>query len=197
MRGAADVEEINAQASVFMKQGIRLMDDARPEAIAAALGYFDRALELRRGLPFETSPMLRYDLAACWLNRADALMRLGNSEQIQLALCAYDEGNRSASRSTIARGLAISKAAGHCAPESWPGITIPRYLRYRRGYSGNSATAIEILEARARGQITDRRYLLAAVWMNLANARLAEENTQSERTRRGSSSPCHYPCCRP
>ena len=137
MTGAADVEEINAQASVFMKQGIRLMDNARPEAIAAALGYFDRALELRRGLPFETSPMLRYDLAACWLNRADALVRLRKFRTDPIGALRIRRGDRSASRSTVARGLAISKTAGHCTPESWPGITIPRYLRYRRSYRRN------------------------------------------------------------
>src|SRR5579872_3683758 len=87
----ADVQEIDAKASVFMKEGISLMDEARPEAIAGALQCFNRALELRRRLPIETSPMLRYGLAACWLNRADALMHLETSEQTQMALCSYDE----------------------------------------------------------------------------------------------------------
>lgn len=180
MRGDADVEEINAQASVFMKQGLRSMDDARPEALAAALGYFDRALELRRGLPIETSPMLRYDLAACWLNRADALMCPGNSKQIQLALCAYDEAI------ALLRDLPLH--------EDW---RFPRRLaiaHQNRGLAlrspdisaiaaaiGEFATAIEILEAEHTARITDRLYLLAAVWMNLASARLAEERTRGER----------------
>ncbi len=173
------MEEINAQASVFMKQGIRLMDDARPEAIAAALGYFDRALELRRGLPFETSPMLRYDLAACWLNRADALVRLQNSEQIQLALCAYDEGIALLrdlplhADSRFPRRLAIAHQNRGLALRSHDISAIARAI-------GEFATAIKILEAEHGARITDRRYLLAAVWMNLASARLAEGNTPSE-----------------
>ena len=171
------MEEINAQASIFMEQGLRLMDGTRPEAIGAALGYFDRALELRRGLPIETSPMLRYDLAACWLNRADALVRPGKSKQIQLALCAYDEAiallrdlplhedSRFPRRLAIAhqnRGLALQSHAIAAAIE---------------GFS----RSIEILENEHAARITDRLYLLAAVWMNLAGARLAEESTQGER----------------
>jgi tetratricopeptide (TPR) repeat protein len=176
----ADVEQINRQASVFMEEGIRLMDDARPEAMGAALGYFDRALELRRRLPIETSPMLRYDLAACWLNRADVLMRPGNSEQIRLALCAYDEAiallrglplhedSRFSRRLAIAhqnRGLALQRDSISAIPAAIEEI----------------ARAIKILEHEHAAQITDRLYLLAAVWMNLANASLAEESTQGER----------------
>lgn len=176
----ADVEEINRQASIFMKQGIRLVDDDSPEAVGAALGYFDRALELRRGLPIEAFPVLRYDFAACWLNRGDVLMRLGNSEQMQSALCAYDEGI------ALLRDLPLH--------EDW---RFPRRLaiaHQNRGLALQShdtsaiataveefAKAIEVLEHEQSAQIPDRLYLLAAVWMNLANVRLAEESSQSER----------------
>jgi tetratricopeptide (TPR) repeat protein len=177
---SANVEEINTQASAFMKEGIRLMDDGRTKAIAAALGYFDRALELRRGLPSETSPMLRYDLAACWLNRADALMRLRNAEHIHLALSAYDEAfallrdlplhedARFPRRLAIAhqnRGLALQSQSSSATVEAM------------REFS----KAIAMLEHEHAAQINDRLYLLAAVWMNLANAELAEASTQSEK----------------
>ena len=74
-----------------MKRGIRLLNDARPESIREALTCFDEALELRRQLPLETTPSVTYGLAACWLNRADALMRLEDATQIGMALRAYDE----------------------------------------------------------------------------------------------------------
>ncbi len=53
-----------------MQEGIRLMQSDKDAD--AALLQFDRALELRRRLPTEV-PMHAYALAACWLNRAEAL----------------------------------------------------------------------------------------------------------------------------
>jgi len=177
----ADVQEIDAQASVFMNEGIRLMDDTRSEVIAAALQCFDCALELRCRLPIETSPMLRYSLAACWLNRADALMRLVEiHEHTQLALRSYGqaldllrdlplhEDARFARRLAIAhqnRGLALQSQNTSVTSE-----IMQEFLK-----------AIQILEHEYAAQINDRLYLLAAVWTNLANAELAEPDTQSEK----------------
>jgi len=174
-----EVEEINTQASTFMKEGIRLMDDARPEAIAVALACFDRALELRRDLPIETSPMLRYDLSACWLNRADALMRLANSEQFQLALLAYDEAIGLLrdlplhEDSRFPRRLAIAHQNRGLALESQHSSAVAEAMQ-------EFSKAIEILEHKHAAQITDRLHLLAAVWMNVAKARLAEASPQGE-----------------
>jgi len=176
----ADVEEIDAQASVCMKEGIRLMDDARPEAIGAALQRFNRALELRRRLPIKRFPLLRYGLAACWLNRGDALMRLEASEHTRLALRSYDEAlallrdlplhedARFPRRLAIAhqnRGLALLSQDN------------PAFIEAVREFS----KAIEILEHKNAAEITDRVYLLSAMWINLANAEVAELNTRSEK----------------
>ena len=86
----SDAEAIDAQASKFMKSGIRLMNDAQPDAVAEALVCFERALELRSRLPVDTVPLFRYGLAACWLNKADAIIRQGDAAQITAALRAYD-----------------------------------------------------------------------------------------------------------
>jgi tetratricopeptide (TPR) repeat protein len=175
----ADVQEIDTQASILMKDGIRLLDDTRPQAIAEALGCFDRALELRRRLPIETSSMLRYGLAACWLNRADALMSLGNSEQIQSALCAYDEAIALLrdlplyEDSRFPRRLAIAHQNRGLALRSDDTSAISTAIQ-------EFSKAIELLEHEHTAHITDRLYLLAAVWMNVANARLADASTQGE-----------------
>src|SRR5688572_24363916 len=90
--GPSEAPAIDAQASMLMKRGIRLLSDATPDAISEALACFDRALELRSRLPIDAVPVFRYGLAACWLNRADALIRLGHAALISDALRAYDEG---------------------------------------------------------------------------------------------------------
>ena len=176
---SADIQNIDTQASTLMEDGIRLMDAPQPEAAAAALECFDRALDLRRALPVERSPMLRYGLAACWLNRAEILMRLGSPEQIKLALCAYDEAI------ALLRDLPLHEDA-----------LFPRRLaiaHQNRGIALRSqnppaiaaaheefSKAIQILEHKTAFRINDRLYLLAAVWMNLADTRLAGAGSGSE-----------------
>jgi hypothetical protein len=174
----ADVQAIDAQASVLMKQGIRLLGDAAPEAVTEALGCFDRALALRSGLPIDEAPVLRYGLAACWLNRADALMRLGGGAQIADALLAFDEGiallrdlpldedARFPRRLAMAhhnRGLAL-QVQGRPVAEAIAAFT----------------DAMTILDSDRAAQIPDRQYLRAVVWMNFANARASEATAESQ-----------------
>lgn len=83
----SEVKAIDAQASVLMKRGIALMDSGRADVIPEALTCFDQARELRSGLPIREVPDLRYGLAACWLNRADALVRLGSRIRIAAWRC--------------------------------------------------------------------------------------------------------------
>ena len=175
---ASDAEAIDAQASKFMKRGIRLMNDAQPDAVAAALVCFGRALELRSRLPVDAVPLFRYGLAACWLNRADALIRQGDAAQLPAALRAYDEGialllclplgedARFPRRLAIAfqnRGLALQAHGPLGTAEA-----IAAFM-----------DAIAVLDHAQSTPIPDRRYLLAAVWVNLANARASETDAQS------------------
>ena len=174
----SEVQAINAQASILMKRGIRLLSDAQPDAVAQALDCFDRALELRSALPIDSDPVLGYGFAACWLNRADALIRLGDASQFPAALRAYNEGiavmrglplgqdARFPRRLAIAhqnRGLALQAQGPPGAAEAIVAFT----------------DAITILDLDQAALIPDRQYLLAAVWMNLANARASEATEES------------------
>ena len=60
----AEVEGINAEASVLMKRGIAFLEEPRREAAIDALHCFDEALELRRRVPLDHSPFQVYLLAA-------------------------------------------------------------------------------------------------------------------------------------
>ena len=168
-----EVQAIDAEASGWMKRGIGLL--ARGGDAAGALICFDRALELRSRLPFETEPRLRFGLAACWLNRADAIMRLQDAAQIPVAIDAFDEAlvllrdlpldedPRFARRLAIAhqnRGLALRVHEGSAAAET----AIAAFT-----------DALAILDSVQGSAIPDRDYLRAAVWTNLAQARRLEE----------------------
>jgi hypothetical protein len=155
------------------------MSHAQPDSVTEALVCFDRALELRRRLPIDAVPVLRYGLAACWLNRADALVRLGDAAQIPVALRAYDEGI------ALLRGLPLREDARFPRRLAMAyqnrGLALPAHGRPVGAEAVVAFTdAITILEHDQAALIPDRQYLLAAVWMNLANARASEATAESE-----------------
>jgi tetratricopeptide (TPR) repeat protein len=173
----SEVRAINEQASALMKHGIGRLDDGDEAAIVEALSCFDRALDMRRGLPIDDDPLLRYGLAACLLNRGDALIRLGDAGRMADALAAFDEGidvlralpvtadARFPRRLAMAchnRGLAL-QAMGRPVAESIAAFT----------------DALAILDDDQASGITDRPYLLAVVLTNLASARVLENTAES------------------
>jgi len=165
-------EEIDFQASTLMKRGIALLADTRPGAGAEALANFDRALDLRRRLPLD-DPRFRYGLAACWLSRADALGRSDGTEERGAALRAYDEAIE------LLRGLPLDADPRYRRRLAIAHQNRGRALLGRGEEQGGDATeafaaAIALLEDDRASRIDDRQYLLAAVWTNLAGARLAD-----------------------
>ncbi|MBZ5636524.1 MAG: hypothetical protein LAO55_25655 [Acidobacteriia bacterium] len=176
--GQTEIQTINAQASTLMKRGIRLMSETHPGAVSEALKCFDEALELRRRLPIETASLLRFGLAACWLNRADALIRLGDAGGVSLALHAFDQGI------DLLRGLALSEDVRFPRRLAIAHQNHGLALQSQGGASASKAIAaftdsIAVLEGDHATLISDRQYLLAAVWMNLANARASEPSPES------------------
>jgi tetratricopeptide (TPR) repeat protein len=176
--GASDVDAINAHASTLMKRGIRLLEAAEPNAVSDALSCFDQALELRRGLPIDAVPILRYGLAACWLNRADALVRLGEAAQIAEALRSFDQGIR------LLHGLPLGADARFPRRLAMAYQNRGLVLAAHGGAAGEAIAAfteaIAILDHQQAALIADRQYLLAVVWMNLANARAADAAADPE-----------------
>ncbi len=174
----SDPRTIDAQASLLMKRGIHLMQDLSADAAANALICFDAALELRRRLPVDTTPLFAYGLAACWLNRAEALTRIADPAQAGAVLEAYDhaiqllralptgEDPRFPRRLALAhqnRGLAL-----HALGVGRIGEAVAAFDQ-----------AIETLEREHSLHVEDRQYLLAAIWMNLANVLAASDADDS------------------
>jgi tetratricopeptide (TPR) repeat protein len=166
----AEIEAINADASVLMKQGMVFLEETRREAPIDALHCFDEALALRRRIPADHSPFQGYLLAACLLNRADALVRLNDSGPLAAALDSYDEG------------IAVLQALPLEADPRYPRRLAMAYQNRALALhvQGNQAAAIEsllegiaVLEAEQAAAVTDRDALRAAAWLNLAMLRLA------------------------
>ncbi len=84
-------EDRNAVAKVWMQRGIALLSANSAAALPEALNCFEKALEIRRELPFEESAWFRWLLTACWMNRGDVLTRLGKPDDLIEAVRSFDE----------------------------------------------------------------------------------------------------------
>ena len=84
-------EDRNAVAKVWMQRGIALLSANSAAALPEALNCFEKALEIRRELPFEESAWFRWLLTACWMNRGDVLTRQGKPDDLIEAVRSFDE----------------------------------------------------------------------------------------------------------
>jgi len=170
------IETADAEASSFMHEGMRLMQGGKDAR--AALLCFDRALELRRQFPTGT-PAHAYGLAACWLNRAEALTSLGPAHYTA-AFGAYEEALAllhtlpTGEDARFPRRLAIALQnralllAGQNPPAAEDAVAA-------------LADAIEVLNHAEAMERSDREFLLAMMWMNLANVQALEDEAVSHR----------------
>jgi tetratricopeptide (TPR) repeat protein len=153
-----------------MKRGILLLNESTPASLKEAIANFDRAIQLRRNLPLAANPLFRYGLAAGWMNRGDALRRLGSDGHLAEALRSYDaalevlSGLSMEANPLFARRLAIAwQNRGLVWQDLRPGGARTEAQR-------SFETALAILQGKQAVAITDRHYLLATAWTNYANA---------------------------
>ena len=151
-------------ASVLMKKGIALLNSTTRQAWAESLVYFNEALAIRRALPSSPDSWPAYVLAASWMNRGDALTKLGESENLHEAVRCFDEAlavlatisidanplyRRRLAIAWINRGLALQEQGTEKA-------LAEARESFERG--------IEVLKDRA-----DQKEVVAGGWMNRAN----------------------------
>jgi hypothetical protein len=167
----AEIEAIHAEASVLMTRGIAFLDESRREAAIDALHCFDEALELRRRVPADHSAFQRYLLAACLLNRADALVRFNDRAPLAAALTSYDEA--------IAVLRPLPMGENPLYPRqlamAYQNRGLALIARDEDGDVSAAADAfagsIAVLDHEHSRGIDDRDQLRAVVWVNLANLR--------------------------
>jgi hypothetical protein len=165
----AEVETINTEASELMHRGMAFMEEPRREAAIDALHCFDEALDLRRRIPAGHSPMQGYLLAACLLNRGDALVRMGDVGPVATALASYDEAI------DVLRQLPLAEDSRY--PRRLALGLQNRGLAFQtRGREGDAelaaasfTEALAVLDRDYSEGIEDRQYIRAVVWLNLAN----------------------------
>lgn len=167
---------LNADASALMKRGIVSMESPTPSAALDALRCFDEALALRRQLPIQDVPAYAYGLAACWLNRADALRRIGGSDHLSAALGSYDEAI------VVLRVLPLDDDTRYwrrlAIAHQNRGLLLASIQERKSDAVQAFIDALEVLEPRGQAPASpavppDYRQLLGAVLLNLAAAQRA------------------------
>jgi len=171
----AEVEDLNNQASTLMKRGIALLEEVRREAAIDALYCFDEALALRRQIPASHSPFQGYLLAACLLNRADALVRFNDAGPLAAAMTSYEEA------------IDVLRALPMDADPRYPRRLAMAYQNRAlalqlRGHEEDAAAAatafadaLVVLDHEYSAGIEDRDYLRGVVWLNLSNLHAGSE----------------------
>jgi hypothetical protein len=166
------IQETDARASSLMKEGIGLLYSSNDAE--AALVCFDRALELRLRLPAEV-PAHAYRLAACWLNRAEALPRLG-PEYHALTLGAYDEALALLRRLPLTDDVRFARRFA-IAQQNRALILASKQPPARSEAIAALLDGIAIIGQAEAMNAYERDYILAVAWMNLANIRVAGDAT--------------------
>jgi len=174
------VDVVNSEASALVRQGLAILASANPDRAARALACFDRALDLRRDLPVETTPMLRYDLGGTWLNRAAALVALGGAGALETAMGSCD--------AAIAALRDLPLDADARFPRRLAIAYQNRALARRRLgpdaaalAKGDLVQALEALGHQACDTLADRPYLMAVIWVNMADLEASEADESSWR----------------
>lgn len=173
-----DVERINRDASVLMKQGIALLEEGRPRAAAEALEFFNRALQLRLELPVDGDPFQAYLLAACWLNRGDALMQMAEADKVPAAINSYDEGIAAMSSVPLDDDPRYPRRLGMGLQNR--GIALLAHGGRVTEALDSFEQSLDMFESDAASALADRDYLLAGVWTNIAIARAAAATPESD-----------------
>ena len=167
-----------------MKRGIAFLEESRREAAIDALHCFDEALELRRRVPATHSPFQGYLLAACLLNRADALVRLNDRAPLAAALSSYDEAIEVLSPLPLDENPLYPRRLAM----AYQNRGLALIARGDDGDAGEAADAfvdsIAVLDQEHSHAIDDRDQLRAVVWVNLANLRTIDTSVDAHNAAR-------------
>lgn len=77
-------------ANILTNKGITLLQSDDAEALRKAVACFEESAEHRKNLPRDM-PNVLWGLAAAWMNRGDALTRLGKEDDMKESVRSYDE----------------------------------------------------------------------------------------------------------
>ncbi len=170
MLSTGETESLKNQlASDWMHRGIELLEGPNSVlTLKEAVCCFDKAIALRRTLPLANEPWFRYALSAGFVNRGDALARIGECRTWSDAVRSYDEAL------VLLRSLPLEQNSLYCRrlAITWINRGI---IFHRQGTAGCEAErcfrkALAVIALPASISIADFPALNAGAWSNLALA---------------------------
>ena len=173
----------DAEANQHLLRGLTLLEANTPASLSEAVSCFDVAIALRSQLPLAGNPWFRYGLIAGWLNRGDALTRLGSTKNLVEALAAYDEALLHLRELPMAESPLFVKRLAI----AWlnRGITLlkqklPDTIRHATDCFSEAIAAAKNFQSLSP---EEGRILLAGAWFNRANALIQLQPPQAEAAR--------------
>jgi tetratricopeptide (TPR) repeat protein len=135
-----------------------------------AVHCFDQAIALRRTLPLAKNPRYLYGLAAGWMNRGDALARLGSNDRLSESVKSYDEAIE------LLRSLSLAEDSLY--PRRLSIAWINRGVALQKQETASAQTeairsfreALTVLKSPIASTIADNHLLQAGALTNLAGA---------------------------
>jgi hypothetical protein len=161
-----------------MERGLVLLNGSDPAAWHAAIRCFEEAIDLRRRLPLVDHPGFRFGLSAGWINRGDALARLGGEEKLAESVRSYDaaidllQDVPAGGDGSVVRRLAIAWMNRGLALEARESEAA------RREAVRSFEQAIGALGPAHHPGDARRDVILAMAWVNLGNAQLRCAGTE-------------------
>ncbi len=174
-RAGGEEESISQRiANLWTCCGLSALSGTSRESWERAIEHFDRAISVRENTP-DPSPANLWGLSASWLNRGDALSRLGGETNLDLSLEAaqkaesilrsFDPGENPPFRTRMALAW-MNQGAAYIQLTS-------EYGRKHRDDTFNAyQTAIDILRPGADSGAEESKRVLAVTLTNLSRARL-------------------------
>ena len=175
-----------------MHRGIDLLHQNSETALNEAVRCFDEAIALRRTLPLAGDPRHRYGLAAGWMNRGDALARIGGKEPLAESIRSYEEALGLLRDLPLEqdplypRRLAIAWI--NCG-FAWQKV---ESAKARNEAAGCFREAIAVLDDSTAVAITDRDLLRAGALVNLAGTLLDDPHSSASEARDAARKALHF-----
>ncbi len=150
----------------------------RPEDWAGAAAHFEESIRLREADP-EPDETLRWGLSAAWINRGDALARLGGDDRIEEAIRSYEKASALLADFDLAASPAHRSRLALCHLNLGAAKT-ELAVRYASGGREEAFAHYEqaaaILRPGAEGGIEESKRMLAVALVNTSRARMIHES---------------------
>ncbi len=165
MDGNLSLEQREALASAWTRRGISLLEE--PDGALGALPWFEGAIELRNRFPLEENPWSRYGLAAGWLNRGEALSRLGGEERLVESVRCFDVALEHLEKLPVETHEAFRQRR----VVAWTnrGVTL-----MKQGNDRESLRSFQEAQAVLTDEVPGSFFLRAGIWANQATIQFHE-----------------------